>query len=131
MKYFGELISIDFDRSLFIPQDDEVIVMQQHCGGENLIVFKGLLKPNGNLNNEKWSLLKIFNIFLLELFSFESRRHSDYPFALGFYINGVIVNRLSVCCEARFKKEVQIGGKRGLFSIISVEKPRPCRRYSL
>lgn len=53
MKYFGELISIDFDRSLFIPQDDEVIVMQQHCGGENLIVFKGLLKPNGNLNNEK------------------------------------------------------------------------------
>ncbi|CAF1571184.1 unnamed protein product, partial [Rotaria sordida] len=109
MKYFGEEINIDYDRSLFIPQDDEIIVMQQHCGGENLIVFKGLLKPNDD-------------------FSFESRRHQDYPFALAFYINGVINNRLSVCCEYRCKDDMRIGGKRGLFAIRNIEKCAPCRR---
>ncbi|CAF3999391.1 unnamed protein product, partial [Rotaria sp. Silwood1] len=59
---------------------------------------KGLLKPNDD-------------------FSFESRRHADYPFALAFYINGIINNRLSVCCEYRCKNDMRIGGKRGLFAI--------------
>lgn len=26
---------------------DEILVMQQHCGGENLMVFKGFVRPNG------------------------------------------------------------------------------------
>ena len=25
----------------------EIMVMQQHCGGENLLVFKNFLRPNG------------------------------------------------------------------------------------
>lgn len=25
----------------------EIVVMQQHCGGENLLVFKNYLRPNG------------------------------------------------------------------------------------
>ncbi len=25
----------------------EIVIMQQHCGGQNLIVFKDLVKPNG------------------------------------------------------------------------------------
>ncbi|CAF3778028.1 unnamed protein product [Rotaria socialis] len=109
MKYFGEEMNIEYDRTLFIPQDDEIIIMQQHCGGENLMVFKGLLKRRDE-------------------FAFESRRHTDYPFALAFYVNGVISNRLSVCCENRVKNETLIGGKRCLFSILSIEKSRPCRK---
>ncbi|CAF4930595.1 unnamed protein product [Rotaria sp. Silwood1] len=109
MRYFGDEINIDYNRSLFIPQDDEIIIMQQHCGGENLTIFKGLLKPNDD-------------------FSFESRRHTDYPFALAFYVNGIINNRLSVCCEYRCKNDMRIGGKRGLFAIRGIEKCAPCRR---
>ncbi|CAF2031067.1 unnamed protein product [Rotaria magnacalcarata] len=109
MKYFGEEMNIEYDRTLFIPQDDEIIIMQQHCGGENLMVFKGLLKRRDD-------------------FAFESRRHTDYPFALAFYVNGVISNRLSVCCENRVKNETLIGGKRCVFSILSIEKSRPCRK---
>ncbi|CAF4124978.1 unnamed protein product [Rotaria sp. Silwood2] len=109
VRYFGDEINIDYNRSLFIPGDDEILVMQQHCGGENLIVFKGLLKPD-------------------EDFSFQSRRHTDYPFALAFYINGVINNRLSVCCENRCKDYMRIGGKRGLFAIRNIENCAPCRR---
>jgi hypothetical protein len=63
-----------------------------------------------------------------ETFEFESRRHSDYPFALAFYVNGLIDNRLSICCESRYKHNVRIGGKRGLFGIINIEKSKACRR---
>jgi hypothetical protein len=27
----------------------EIVIMQQHCGGQNLIVFKDLVKPNGSI----------------------------------------------------------------------------------
>lgn len=66
---------------------------------------------------------------LLEIFRFQSRRHQDYPFALAFYINGLIDNRLSICCESRYKHNVRIGGKRGSFGIINVDKSRACRRF--
>jgi hypothetical protein len=49
MIYYGPQIPIEYERSWFEPEGDEIIVMQQHCGGENLIVHKGALKPNSNL----------------------------------------------------------------------------------
>ena len=70
-------------------------------------------------------------IFLLETFQFESRRHIDYPFALTFYVNGFIDNRLSICCEFRYKHNVRIGGKHGLFGIINVQKSKACKRLVL
>ena len=48
MIYYGSQINIPYKRSLFQPEGDEIIVMQQHCGGENIIVYKGALKPNSN-----------------------------------------------------------------------------------
>lgn len=64
----------------------------------------------------------------LDVFSFESARHTDYPFALACYINSNVYNRLSVCCEARCKGFVRIGGRYGVFGIIDVQKERSCRR---
>ncbi len=64
-------------------------------------------------------------------FQFECRRHSDYPFALAFYVNGLIDDRLSICCESRYQNNVRIGGKRGLFGIINVQKSKACRRLIL
>ena len=37
-------------------------------------------------------------------------------------------NRLSVCCEHRYKNNVRIGGRRGLFGIVNVQKSKACKR---
>ncbi len=47
LTYYGPELNIEYDREWFEPDGDEVIIMQQHCGGENYLVFKGYLKPNG------------------------------------------------------------------------------------
>jgi hypothetical protein len=49
--YYGPDLNIEYDRALFEPDGDEILVLQQHCGGENFRVFKGFLKPDGNLND--------------------------------------------------------------------------------
>lgn len=48
MIYYGPQTLMDYNRSWFESEGDDIVVMQQHCGGENLIVHKGPLKPNGN-----------------------------------------------------------------------------------
>lgn len=47
MIYYGPQTLMDYNRSWFESDGDDIVVMQQHCGGENLIVHKGPLKPNG------------------------------------------------------------------------------------
>lgn len=46
MVYYGPHTKVDYDHLVF-DEVDEIIVMQQHCGGENLIVYKNYLKPGG------------------------------------------------------------------------------------
>lgn len=64
----------------------------------------------------------------LGLFQFESRRHADFPLGLAFYINNIIVNRLSLCCEARCGSNQRIGGSTGAFLIVKMDKATPCRQ---
>ncbi|CAF3685342.1 unnamed protein product [Rotaria sp. Silwood1] len=106
MIYYGPHTKLEYDHSIFEPVD-EVIVMQQHCGGENLIVYKNHLKAGDE-------------------FTFNSRRHSDYPFGLSLYIQGLIDSRISTCCEYKHRHGVRLGGERGHFAIISVEGSKPC-----
>ncbi|CAF3277422.1 unnamed protein product [Rotaria socialis] len=106
MTYFGPHTKLDYDHSIFEPID-EIIVMQQHCGGENLIVYKDNLKPGDE-------------------FSFNSRRHSNYPFGLSLYVKGLIDSRISTCCEYKHRHGVKLGGERGHFAILSVEGSKPC-----
>ncbi|KAA8590004.1 hypothetical protein FQN60_013369 [Etheostoma spectabile] len=77
MIYFGKTVHLSHDLT---DMRDEVKVFQQHCGGENLCVFKGMLHEG-------------------ETFQFISRRHRGFPFSLTFYLNGLQVERLSSCCE--------------------------------
>jgi hypothetical protein len=42
MIYLGGQTNLDFNSNRV-----EILIMQQHCGGENLIVFKDFVKPNG------------------------------------------------------------------------------------
>ena len=46
MIYYGLHTKVDYDHSVF-DSTDEIMVMQQHCGGENLIVYKGNHRPGG------------------------------------------------------------------------------------
>ncbi len=126
MIYYGPPKNIDRKNTWYQPNGDEIVVMQQHCGGENLIVFRGLVRPNGKF---KFKFILLFNYNYSETFTFDSRRHPDYPFALAIYINGLIDSRISVCCEYKHKHNVRLGSKYGLFGIYDVQKSQPCRAY--
>ena len=47
MIYYGPKIKVDYDHLVYEPVD-EIVVMQQHCGGENVIVYKEYLKAGSN-----------------------------------------------------------------------------------
>ncbi|XP_078721464.1 uncharacterized protein LOC144937831 isoform X2 [Lampetra fluviatilis] len=89
---------------------DEVRVMQQHCGGESLCVFHGRLKRG-------------------EAFRFRSRRLGGFPFSLSLYVDGLLVGRLSWCCEFRHRQGGRLsGGRLSHFSLTGVQGAAPCYR---
>lgn len=100
--------------------------MQQHNGGENLTVFKGYVKPYRKKPNTRDSFASLIS---LDTFTFDSRRHADYRFALAFYVNGLISCRVSVCCEFKHKKNALLGGPTGSFSIHDVLHSKPCEKF--
>ncbi|XP_055979376.1 glutamate-rich protein 3 [Sorex fumeus] len=105
MMYFGKNVRLSYyDHPDF---RDEIKVYQQHCGGENLCVYKGKLLEK-------------------ETFQFVSKRHHGFPFSLTFFLNGIQVNRLSSCCEFKHRKGSRLGGKRGYFGFVCVERSSPC-----
>ncbi|XP_073935855.1 glutamate-rich protein 3 isoform X2 [Castor canadensis] len=104
MIYLGKNVHLSYEDTDF---RDEIIVYQQHCGGENLCVYKGKLLEK-------------------ETFQFVSKRHHGFPFSLTFFLNGMQVNRLSSCCEYKHRNGSRLGGKRGYFGFVCVEKSSPC-----
>ncbi|KAF7695741.1 glutamate-rich protein 3 isoform X1 [Silurus meridionalis] len=106
MVYFGKSVRLAHELN---ELKDEVKVFQQHCGGENLCVYKGRLKEG-------------------ELFQFTSRRHRGFPFSLTFYLNGLQVERLSSCCEFKHRKNSRLGGRSSHFGFSGVEGAAPCYR---
>ncbi|NXI27117.1 ERIC3 protein, partial [Sterrhoptilus dennistouni] len=75
---------------------DEIRVYQQHCGTENICVYKGELLEG-------------------DTFQFTSKRHLGFPFSLTFYLNGLQVERLSSCCEYRYLRCSQLRGTNSYF----------------
>ncbi|XP_053178927.1 glutamate-rich protein 3 [Scomber japonicus] len=104
MVYFGKTVHLSHDLS---DMRDEIKVFQQHCGGENLCVYKGKLREG-------------------EMFGFISRRHRGFPFSLTFFLNGLQVERLSSCCEFKHRKGSRLGGRHGHFGFSGVEGASPC-----
>ncbi|NXW11680.1 ERIC3 protein, partial [Fregetta grallaria] len=88
---------------------DEIKVYQQHCGGENLCVYKGKLLEG-------------------ETFHFISKRHRGFPFSLTFFLNEIQVDRISCCCEYKHQKRSGLGGRHGYFGFLNVEGASPCYR---
>jgi hypothetical protein len=44
--YLGSSVSIPYDTQTFSPKD-RISIYQQHCGGENLMVYSGMHEPGG------------------------------------------------------------------------------------
>ncbi|POI34124.1 hypothetical protein CIB84_002126, partial [Bambusicola thoracicus] len=106
MIFLGKSVHLSHDDSDY---RDEIKVYQQHCGGENLCVYKGKLLEG-------------------ETFQFVSKRHRGFPFSLTFFLNGMQVDRLSSCCEYRHQKRSRLGGRHGYFGFLTVEGASPCYR---
>lgn len=47
MIYHGPQSLLESKRPVVERSTDEIIVMQQHCGGENLLVFRQQLNAHG------------------------------------------------------------------------------------
>ncbi|KAH9489952.1 Glutamate-rich protein 3 [Bulinus truncatus] len=103
MKYLGS--NLHLAREQFDKRQD-IIVEQQHCGGNTLIVFRGKLEAG-------------------ETFSFISKRHTGYPFALTIYIDGKADCRVSTCCEYHHQG-IKLFGKNGHFCFEKVSDADPC-----
>ncbi|KGL92425.1 Uncharacterized protein C1orf173, partial [Charadrius vociferus] len=106
MVFLGKSVHLSHDGADY---RDEIKVYQQHCGGENLCVYKGKLLEG-------------------ETFQFVSKRHHGFPFSLTFFLNGMQVDRLSCCCEYKHQKRSRLGGRHGHFGFLSVEGASPCYR---
>ncbi|XP_069863399.1 glutamate-rich protein 3 isoform X2 [Dipodomys merriami] len=104
MIYLGKSVHLSYGDTAF---QDEIKIYQQHCGGENLCVYTGTVLEK-------------------DTFQFISKRHHGFPFSLTFFLNGIQVNRLSSCCEYKHRKGSRLGGKRGYFGFVCVEKASPC-----
>uniref|UniRef100_A0AAV2MR58 DUF4590 domain-containing protein n=1 Tax=Knipowitschia caucasica TaxID=637954 RepID=A0AAV2MR58_KNICA len=89
---------------------DELKILQQVNGGENICVFKGLVTPG-------------------EQFQFTSQRHRGYPFSTTFYVNGLMVARISSCCEYRYTPGFQ-QGKKSCFRLAWLAGGVPCYRVN-
>ncbi|KAM9283145.1 LOW QUALITY PROTEIN: glutamate-rich protein 3 [Morus bassanus] len=106
MVFLGKSVHLSHDD---VDYRDEIKVYQQHCGGENLCVYKGKLLEG-------------------ETFQFISKRHHGFPFSLTFFLNGMQVDRLSCCCEYKHQKRSRLGGRHGYFGLLNVEGASPCYR---
>jgi hypothetical protein len=84
---------------------EDVVIEQQHCGGETIKVYHGLLMPGQKIH-------------------FTSRRHRGYPYSVVMYVNNIRVERISSCCEYKYKKGAKLGT--GTLQFLSVEGAAPC-----
>ncbi|KAM3610326.1 uncharacterized protein V6R79_002307 [Siganus canaliculatus] len=87
---------------------DELKVLQQVNGGQNICVFKGLVTAG-------------------EQFQFVSQRHKGYPFSATLYVNGIMVARISSCCEYRYAPGFQ-QGRKSCFRLTWLAGGLPCHR---
>ncbi|XP_034547179.1 uncharacterized protein LOC117818424 isoform X2 [Notolabrus celidotus] len=104
MTYLGQ--GLQGSRSGSIK--DELKVLQQVNGGENICVFKGQVTAG-------------------EQFQFISQRHRGFPFSATLYVNGIMVARISSCCEYRYAPGFQ-QGKRSCFRLTWLAGGIPCYR---
>lgn len=66
-------------------------------------------------------------MYLSEQFQFVSQRHRGYPFSATLYVNGIMVARISSCCEYRYAPGFQ-QGRKSCFRLTWLSGGTPCYR---
>ncbi|XP_054068343.1 glutamate-rich protein 3 isoform X4 [Rissa tridactyla] len=135
MVFLGKSVHLSYGDTDY---RDEIKVYQQHCGGENLCVYKGKLLEGAELSQDLCIQVFLYCLpphyiwiccFMMEkTFQFVSKRHHGFPFSLTFFLNGMQVDRLSWCCEYKHHKHSRLGGRHGYFRFLNVEGASPCYR---
>ncbi|CAF4400214.1 unnamed protein product, partial [Adineta steineri] len=85
----------------FKAHADEVLISQSYTTMGTKSVFKGCLKPNDE-------------------FTFKSSRLTDRHFAMTIYINGIIDQRIFICCEYGFVNQSHFHTKRNSCQLQSI-----------
>ncbi|CAF0988663.1 unnamed protein product [Adineta steineri] len=91
----------------FKAHADEVLILQSYTTMGTKSVFKGCLKPNDE-------------------FTFKSSRLTDRHFAITIYINGIIDQRIFICCEYGFVNQSHFHTKRNSCQLQSITGGIPC-----
>lgn len=65
-----------------------------------------------------------------EEFEFVSQRHRGFPFSVALYVNGIVVARISSCCEYRYAPGFQ-QGRKSCFRLSWLAGGIPCHRSAL
>ncbi len=68
MIYYGKGINIPYDTQIFEAKD-EITIYQQHCGGENLLVYAGLHQARGTNQDDPFFSYILFSLNHLLHFS--------------------------------------------------------------
>lgn len=68
-----------------------------------------------------------FSLYLSEQFQFVSQRHRGFPFSATLYVNGMMVARISSCCEYRYAPGFQ-QGRKSCFRLSWLAGGIPCYR---
>ncbi|KFM69779.1 hypothetical protein X975_16093, partial [Stegodyphus mimosarum] len=89
--------------------EQNVLIQQQHCGGNPVVVYKGTVSPNESL-------------------TFTSVLHEGFPFSITIFLDGIRDLKLSSCCVFRYLPNRRLGGSSGSFSIQNVEGGKPCMK---
>ncbi|CAF0989080.1 unnamed protein product [Adineta steineri] len=91
----------------FKAHADEVLILQSYTTMGTKSVFKGCLKPNDE-------------------FTFKSSRLTDRHFAITIHINGIIDQRIFICCEYGFVNQSHFHTKRNSCQLQSITGGIPC-----
>ncbi len=125
-------MELSFDGAHGVQTDEpaDVHIKQQPAGGADMTVFRGNLRPGATFRcrssgrEEKcgWFL----NFFFSMTYSFESRRSPQFPLGLSIFINGVLMARVSTCCEYKHAVGSYLGRRTCGLRLLGVAHGQPC-----
>ncbi|UJR17088.1 hypothetical protein I4U23_003985 [Adineta vaga] len=108
MLYLGPSM-INFNGTYtFKIHTDEILILQSHTSTGTKSVFKGCLKPN-------------------DKFTFKSSRLVNRHFDITIYINGILDQHVSVCCEYGFVNQAHFHTRRSTCQLQSITGGIPCQ----
>lgn len=124
MLYCGPRVIKSNGSYKFKIHADEILILQSQTVTGTRPVFKSCIKPNGShtLISIHYEDSKLF----LDIFIFKSHRSLDRHFDITIYINGMMDERIFVCCEKGFVNQSQLQTRGRSCQLQSITGGIPC-----